>query len=628
MAKRRFNPYRLSAGDKRAIKAFTKKRSEVGGKLLTTDGHKLQKMGLGGEVVAVWRFGKIVITSTESVKSDETILRALRKEAPRNLLAKQNPKRAPARRNPLTKRESESLLREAKGHRQRFRVHGANAAELAQRGLHTESAVQEHLAGYEDGVASGMRHAVKRHGKQPKKNPTTPLRGGRRGKRGGTVKSADRFEHLRVRSPSAFKKMPSLKTIPWMFNSEADRAYVKKLLGLRTIPKGTKTISGSFKPGAKKHRVPGTRVKYLGTGIQSVLIPIRGGKKSKSPRGTKRKAKKTAREIVKRARRKNPQMMTPFGRLPKNALIQHSTGRWGFVGSVSGVLAYTTKDGKTPTEKQLKDAQQVGPRIAGLKSRSWATKAAAMAALKKVERSRTNPLRLNVAIPRRANPGRLAILANPLTKNELHALLSDADGFRKTYRREMERGTAQSKDRARIATAKAEILEHWAYFLQTVPKGARRQSVEQLRTRANPGRLAILANPHLPKAVEDCAKRLRGEKRKRFLSYYASLKPADQRRLVKGLELYRRRHKVACSSFELKKVQGTRVKVEVGVGRAEAIEYHTNKGYKGSSNKGTPFRHEFENGQHVVSDENGRRLEVVDCKGAKRKTVTTDWIYN
>ena len=106
-ALRRSNPYRLSAGDKRAIKAFTERRPEDGGNLLTTNGTKLEKMGIGSETVAVWRSDKIVITSSESVKSDETILHALRKEAPKNWFAK----RPNAGRRPKTRRTNHTICR-------------------------------------------------------------------------------------------------------------------------------------------------------------------------------------------------------------------------------------------------------------------------------------------------------------------------------------------------------------------------------------------------------------------------------------------------------------------------------------------------------------------------------------
>lgn len=69
-----------------------------------------------------------------------------------------------------------------------------------------------------------------------------------------------------------------------------------------------------------------------------------------------------------------------IGELPKHVLIQHSTGRWGFVGTVDGRLAYIGKDGSPATEAQLKSASQCGPGFVGLKTRTWETQAEAEAA--------------------------------------------------------------------------------------------------------------------------------------------------------------------------------------------------------------------------------------------------------
>lgn len=75
--------FRLTVGDRRAITAFGEKRAEKGGPLLTTDGRVLEKLGLGRETVAKWEGGKVHLTSSQSVKSDETILRALRQAVPK-----------------------------------------------------------------------------------------------------------------------------------------------------------------------------------------------------------------------------------------------------------------------------------------------------------------------------------------------------------------------------------------------------------------------------------------------------------------------------------------------------------------------------------------------------------------
>ncbi|MDP3910555.1 MAG: hypothetical protein Q8Q14_09180 [Gemmatimonadales bacterium] len=278
--------------------------------------------------------------------------------------------------------------------------------------------------------------------------PKTPLRGGKRGKRGGTVKPTGKFEHLRVRSPRAFVKN-SLKTVPWIFVDARERAFVQKKLGLRAIPSGTKVVTGHLKDSVTRDRVPGTKVKWLASGVQTVLVPITGRKTPKSPPGTRTLPKRAARKVAARARRKNP------------------------------------------------------------------------------------------------------------------------------------------------------------------------------------GRLAILANPGgVPAVVAEAAKAMGGARGERFLRYYASLKPPDRQRLVKALKLFKKRHGVPCVEFELRKESGPRPVMAVGVGKALAVEYHANKGYRGSSKRGTPFRHTFQNGQELVTDENGRQLHVADRRGAARKTITTDWIYH
>lgn len=68
--------------DKQVIDAFSNKKEAVG-KLLITDGITLEKLGMGGEVVAEWKNGKVFITSSSSVKSDDMILRALKKAVPK-----------------------------------------------------------------------------------------------------------------------------------------------------------------------------------------------------------------------------------------------------------------------------------------------------------------------------------------------------------------------------------------------------------------------------------------------------------------------------------------------------------------------------------------------------------------
>ncbi len=70
-----------------------------------------------------------------------------------------------------------------------------------------------------------------------------------------------------------------------------------------------------------------------------------------------------------------------LGNLPTNNLRQFPSGRWGFAGIVSARLCYICKDGSDPTDEQFAIARQHGPRLAGLKTRAFATKQEALTAL-------------------------------------------------------------------------------------------------------------------------------------------------------------------------------------------------------------------------------------------------------
>jgi hypothetical protein len=70
----------LTEADKKVVRAFVAERPGSA-RLLDTDGVKLDKMGLGGETVAKWVGGRIAIVSTESAKSDQSIIRLIVKEA-------------------------------------------------------------------------------------------------------------------------------------------------------------------------------------------------------------------------------------------------------------------------------------------------------------------------------------------------------------------------------------------------------------------------------------------------------------------------------------------------------------------------------------------------------------------
>ena len=67
--------------DKSVVDAFYYKK-EKEGKLLFSDGDKLEKLGMGRDTVAVWKGHKIVITSQSAVKSDDAILKYMKKSIP------------------------------------------------------------------------------------------------------------------------------------------------------------------------------------------------------------------------------------------------------------------------------------------------------------------------------------------------------------------------------------------------------------------------------------------------------------------------------------------------------------------------------------------------------------------
>jgi hypothetical protein len=75
----------LSGADKNVLMAFLDHRP-MEGKMLVTDGVKLEKMGMGGRVMAEWVRGKVEATDDPHTRSDEVILRALKKHTPSKLL--------------------------------------------------------------------------------------------------------------------------------------------------------------------------------------------------------------------------------------------------------------------------------------------------------------------------------------------------------------------------------------------------------------------------------------------------------------------------------------------------------------------------------------------------------------
>ena len=71
--------------DKSVIDAFYYKK-EKEGKVVSTDGDTLTKMGIGGQQIAKWVGRKIKITAVSDVKSTEAILKYIKKSIPSGLL--------------------------------------------------------------------------------------------------------------------------------------------------------------------------------------------------------------------------------------------------------------------------------------------------------------------------------------------------------------------------------------------------------------------------------------------------------------------------------------------------------------------------------------------------------------
>lgn len=293
-----------------------------------------------------------------------------------------------------------------------------------------------------------------------------PIGKTKRGKRGGWVAKSGqgKFEHLRVRPPGHFAKMPSLKTVPWAFISDArERAFVLKTLGLKAAPAGAKAITGHIKSTVTAGRVAGTKVKWLATGVQALLVPISQGK-----------------------------------------------------------------------------------RMARLRSRAKALAGLTDAKLK-LERAKIRSVIAKTREARtvRGNPGRLIIL-NPA---------DPADPIAKTAK-------------AMLPAARA--------TLERVVHGASSAEIAALR---------------------------------------------------KSLVTYKNFHGVWPPSIEKHgNVPGKQTRFLVGLGKADHVGYRVNKKYPGSNKEGAPFRHHFSSGQELVTNEEGKGLTVLDRRGARRGTVTTDWI--
>ena len=73
-------------------------------------------------------------------------------------------------------------------------------------------------------------------------------------------------------------------------------------------------------------------------------------------------------------------MILGIGKLPANCLIKNPAKSFSFVGSVDARLGYKRKDGSEPSDEELRNAAKFGPRLAGLVTRTYPTREAAIAA--------------------------------------------------------------------------------------------------------------------------------------------------------------------------------------------------------------------------------------------------------
>jgi len=75
------------------------------------------------------------------------------------------------------------------------------------------------------------------------------------------------------------------------------------------------------------------------------------------------------------------QALTMLAGLKGCHLIDTPNGRWHFVGRVPARLAYERKDGAEATDEDVEKGRRFGPALAGLKTRSWASREEALTAL-------------------------------------------------------------------------------------------------------------------------------------------------------------------------------------------------------------------------------------------------------
>lgn len=441
--------------------------------------------------------------------------------------------------------------------------------------------------------------------------------------------SKGRAEHLRVRSPSSFKKS-TFKTIPWTWANAQDRAFVQKKLGMRTIPKGTKVVEGAFKPGAKKDRIPGKRVRYLGRGIQAVLVPIKGGKTPKSPAGTPRKSKPTVKRIVRRARG------NPAGTTTRGAAFEHHHVRPP-ASFVPG--SYRTVKPSHVSATELRDAKKKA-RMTRLPSGSEIV----VAKFRKGAQGRVRGKR-----GKTLEWGVVKILTPAPRRNDCVGVHTHGDARQLValYEKGRRKNPAPAAERRRyldgqVAKMGASRVHQSLVRLknalaQAGQRGYARTVEQDLDWLAkhyelgrgggvsrNPGRLVLL-NP-LPKEIEECRKKMRPAARTQFDQLATKLSKAELHELAQAAKGYKTFH--GCWPSELVcvgKADGTQHRFRYGLGKADHVGYHTNtKKYARSNKGGVPFQHEFEHGQELMATADGKRLAIVNRR--KRGTKITNWI--
>ena len=240
------------------------------------------------------------------------------------------------------------------------------------------------------------------------------------------------------------------------------------------------------------------------------MAALKKGKRSRRRTRIKYRFEKTAKTwskfkgITIRRARKN--MIWGIGKLPPNVIDQFPSGKWGFSGSVDARLAYVTKDGGTPTEKQFKDAIQVGPGIIGLRTRVWPTmedalrEAARIGAtvdiprgFKFTEQALKVAQALGVKVFPRKNPRRVSRRRrrNPLTRKEVIRLVKSS----KAHARYARKAGGQSERSYHTGQTDARVETAWQYGPRSMGKKIARTGSKIERYARNPAReVTIYAN--------------------------------------------------------------------------------------------------------------------------------------